>query len=156
MKLSLRPEQRAGSDEVWDKAEQGLRDALTACGVEWEELPGEGAFYGPKIEYHVKDALGRSWQCGTLQLDFVLPERLNAEYVTENNDRARPVMLHRAILGSLERFIGILIETMQAHSHCACAGSNGDYEYHRKPSRLLSRSGCQIAGGRLPCRIGFA
>ena len=110
VKLSLRPEQRAGSDEVWDKAEQGLRDALTACGVEWEELPGEGAFYGPKIEYHVKDALGRSWQCGTLQLDFVLPERLNAEYVTENNDRARPVMLHRAILGSLERFIGILIE----------------------------------------------
>lgn len=110
VKLSLRPEKRAGSDEVWDKAEQGLREALTACGVEWEELPGEGAFYGPKIEYHVKDALGRSWQCGTLQLDFVLPERLNAEYVTENNDRARPVMLHRAILGSLERFIGILIE----------------------------------------------
>ncbi|WP_416191045.1 threonine--tRNA ligase [Neisseria sp. CCUG12390] len=110
VKLSLRPEKRAGSDEIWDKAEQGLRDALTACEVEWEELPGEGAFYGPKIEYHVKDALGRSWQCGTLQLDFVLPERLDAEYVTENNDRARPVMLHRAILGSLERFIGILIE----------------------------------------------
>ena len=110
VKLSLRPDQRAGSDEIWDKAEQGLRDALTACGVEWEELLGEGAFYGPKIEYHVKDAIGRSWQCGTLQLDFVLPERLNAEYVTENNDRARPVMLHRAILGSLERFIGILIE----------------------------------------------
>ena len=110
VKLSLRPEKRAGSDDVWDKAEQGLRKALTACGVEWDELPGEGAFYGPKIEYHVKDALGRSWQCGTLQLDFVLPERLDAEYVTENNDRARPVMLHRAILGSLERFIGILIE----------------------------------------------
>lgn len=110
VKLSLRPEQRAGSDDVWDKAEQGLREALTACGVEWGELPGEGAFYGPKIEYHVRDALGRSWQCGTLQLDFVLPERLDAEYVTENNDRARPVMLHRAILGSLERFIGILIE----------------------------------------------
>ena len=110
VKLSLRPEKRAGSDDVWDKAEQGLREALTACGVEWDELPGEGAFYGPKIEYHVRDALGRSWQCGTLQLDFVLPERLDAEYVTENNDRARPVMLHRAILGSLERFIGILIE----------------------------------------------
>lgn len=110
VKLSLRPEKRAGSEAIWDKAEQGLRDALTACGVAWEELPGEGAFYGPKIEYHVKDALGRSWQCGTLQLDFVLPERLDAEYVTENNDRARPVMLHRAILGSLERFIGILIE----------------------------------------------
>ena len=110
IKLSLRPEKRAGSDETWDKAEQGLRDALTACGLEWEELPGEGAFYGPKIEYHIKDAIGRSWQCGTLQLDFVLPERLDAEYVTEDNGRARPVMLHRAILGSLERFIGILIE----------------------------------------------
>lgn len=110
IKLSLRPEKRAGSDETWDKAEQGLRDALTACNVTWEELPGEGAFYGPKVEYHIKDALGRSWQCGTIQLDFVLPERLGAEYVTEDNGRARPVMLHRAILGSLERFIGILIE----------------------------------------------
>lgn len=110
IKLSLRPEKRAGSDEVWDRAEQGLRDALAACGVQWEELPGEGAFYGPKIEYHIKDALGRSWQCGTLQLDFVLPERLDAEYVTEENGRKRPVMLHRAILGSLERFLGILIE----------------------------------------------
>ena len=110
IKLSLRPEKRAGSDETWDKAEQGLRDALTACGLQWEELLGEGAFYGPKIEYHIKDAIGRSWQCGTLQLDFVLPERLDAEYVTEDNGRARPVMLHRAILGSLERFIGILIE----------------------------------------------
>ena len=110
VKLSLRPEQRAGSDEIWDKAEQGLRDALTACGVEWQELPGEGAFYGPKVEYHIKDALGRSWQCGTIQLDFVLPERLDAEYVAEDNSKKRPVMLQRAILGSLERFIGILIE----------------------------------------------
>ena len=110
VKLSLRPEKRAGSDETWDRAEEGLRNALRACDVEWEELPGEGAFYGPKVEYHIKDALGRSWQCGTIQLDFVLPERLDAEYVTEDNGRARPVMLHRAILGSLERFIGILIE----------------------------------------------
>ena len=110
VKLSLRPDQRAGTDAVWDKAEQGLRDALSASGLEWQELPGEGAFYGPKIEYQIKDALGRSWQCGTIQLDFVLPERLGAEYVTEANSRARPVMLHRAILGSLERFIGILIE----------------------------------------------
>lgn len=110
VKLSLRPEKRAGSDETWDKAEQGLREALTACGIEWEELLGEGAFYGPKVEYHIKDAIGRSWQCGTIQLDFVLPERLGAEYVTEDNGRARPVMLHRAILGSMERFIGILIE----------------------------------------------
>ncbi|MBL8447394.1 MAG: threonine--tRNA ligase [Zoogloeaceae bacterium] len=110
VKLSLRPEKRAGSDEVWDRAEAGLRTALTASGQTWEELPGEGAFYGPKIEYQIKDALGRSWQCGTMQLDFVLPERLDAEYVAEDNARHRPVMLHRAILGSLERFIGILIE----------------------------------------------
>ncbi|MBP0628477.1 MULTISPECIES: threonine--tRNA ligase [unclassified Cupriavidus] len=110
VKLSLRPEQRAGSDEVWDHAEEGLRLALRACGVEWEELPGEGAFYGPKVEYHIKDAIGRSWQCGTLQLDLVLPERLGAEYVAEDNSRKRPVMLHRAILGSFERFLGILLE----------------------------------------------
>ncbi|MBU9166083.1 threonine--tRNA ligase [Burkholderia gladioli] len=110
IKLSLRPDQRAGTDETWGRAEQGLRDALTACGLEWEELPGEGAFYGPKIEYHIKDALGRSWQCGTLQLDMVLPERLGAEYVAEDNSRRRPVMLHRAIVGSMERFLGILIE----------------------------------------------
>ncbi len=87
-----------------------MRDALRACGVEWEELPGEGAFYGPKVEYHIKDAIGRSWQCGTLQLDFVLPERLGPEYVAEDNSRQRPIMLHRAIVGSMERFLGILIE----------------------------------------------
>ena len=110
IKLSLRPEKRAGTDETWDKAEEGLRIALRASGLEWEELPGEGAFYGPKIEYQIKDALGRSWQCGTIQLDFVLPERLDAEYVAEDNIRKRPVMLHRAILGSFERFLGILIE----------------------------------------------
>jgi threonyl-tRNA synthetase len=110
IKLSLRPEKSAGDDATWEKAENGLRAALTACGLAWEELPGEGAFYGPKIEYHIKDALGRSWQCGTLQLDFVLPERLDAEYVADSNEKTRPVMLHRAILGSLERFIGILIE----------------------------------------------
>jgi threonyl-tRNA synthetase len=110
IKLSLRPDKRAGSDDVWDRAEAGLREALEASGIAWEELPGEGAFYGPKIEYQIKDALGRSWQCGTMQLDFVLPERLDAEYVGEDNARHRPVMLHRAILGSMERFIGILIE----------------------------------------------
>ncbi|MBY4729485.1 threonine--tRNA ligase [Cupriavidus pauculus] len=110
VKLSLRPEKRAGSDAIWDHAEEGLRLALRACGVEWEELPGEGAFYGPKVEYHIKDAIGRSWQCGTLQLDLVLPERLGAEYVSEDNSRKRPVMLHRAILGSFERFLGILLE----------------------------------------------
>lgn len=110
VKLSLRPEKYAGTLETWNKAEEGLREALRAAGLEWEELPGEGAFYGPKIEYQIKDALGRSWQCGTIQLDYVLPERLDAEYVAEDNQRKRPVMLHRAILGSFERFLGILIE----------------------------------------------
>ena len=110
VKLSLRPDKRAGADDVWDRAEAALRVALAASGMEWEELAGEGAFYGPKIEYQIKDAIGRSWQCGTIQLDFVLPERLDAEFVDEDNTRKRPVMLHRAVLGSLERFIGILIE----------------------------------------------
>lgn len=110
VKLALRPDSRVGSDEVWDKAEHALRAALKASGLEWEELPGEGAFYGPKIEFHIKDAIGRSWQCGTIQVDFSMPGRLGAEFVDEDNTRKVPVMLHRAILGSLERFIGILIE----------------------------------------------
>ncbi len=110
VKLALRPEGRVGSDEVWDKAEDALRQGLRASGLEWTELPGEGAFYGPKIEFHIKDAIGRSWQCGTMQVDFSMPGRLGAEYVAGNDERKVPVMLHRAILGSLERFIGILIE----------------------------------------------
>lgn len=110
VKLALRPDVRAGTDETWDRAEQGLRDALNAAGLPFEELPNEGAFYGPKVEFHLTDAIGRTWQCGTLQLDFVLPERLDATYIGEDSARHRPVMLHRAILGSLERFIGILIE----------------------------------------------
>lgn len=110
VKLALRPQGRVGSDEVWDKAEDALRSALRASGLDWIELPGEGAFYGPKIEFHIRDAIGRSWQCGTVQVDFSMPGRLGAEYVGEDNARHTPVMLHRAILGSLERFIGILIE----------------------------------------------
>jgi threonyl-tRNA synthetase len=110
VKLALRPEKRIGADEVWDKAEAALREALKASGFAWAELPGEGAFYGPKIEFHIKDAIGRSWQCGTIQVDFSMPSRLDAEYVGEDNARHVPVMLHRAIVGSLERFIGILIE----------------------------------------------
>ena len=110
IRLSLRPEKRIGSDEVWDRAEGALRAALKACGVEWTDLPGDGAFYGPKIDYSLRDSLGRSWQCGTMQVDFSMPERLGAEYVAEDNTRKIPVMLHRAIVGSLERFIGILIE----------------------------------------------
>jgi threonyl-tRNA synthetase len=110
VKLALRPDNRIGTDEVWDKAEDALRSGLRACGVSWTELPGEGAFYGPKIEYHLKDSLGRPWQVGTMQVDFFMPERLGAEYVAMDNSRQVPVMLHRAIVGSLERFIGILIE----------------------------------------------
>lgn len=111
VKLSLRPELRAGDDELWDNAENGLRSALEQVGItDYEELPGEGAFYGPKLEFHLTDAIGRTWQCGTLQLDYVLPERLDASYVAEDGSRKRPVMLHRAIIGTFERFIGILIE----------------------------------------------
>ena len=110
VKLSTRPEKRIGSDEVWDRAEMALAQALDAKGLEYDLQPGEGAFYGPKIEFSLKDCLNRVWQCGTLQLDFSLPGRLGAEYVAEDNSRREPVMLHRAILGSMERFIGILIE----------------------------------------------
>jgi len=115
IRLSLRPVKRIGSDEIWDRAEGALRAALKACGIAWTELPGDGAFYGPKIDYDLRDSLGRSWQCGTMQVDFAMPERLGAEYVAEDNTRKVPVMLHRAIVGSLERFIGILIEN--------CAGA---------------------------------
>jgi len=109
-KVATRPEARIGSDESWDKAEHALMESLRASGCEFEIAPGDGAFYGPKIEYTLKDAIGRQWQCGTMQVDFSMPERLDAEYVGEDGARHRPVMLHRAIVGSLERFIGILIE----------------------------------------------
>ncbi len=110
VKLATRPEKRAGSDATWDKAEKALADAVTQAGLSFSVEVGEGAFYGPKLEFHLKDSIGRSWQCGTLQLDFVLPERLNANYIGDDGAKHRPVMLHRAILGSMERFIGILIE----------------------------------------------
>lgn len=110
VKLALRPDVRAGSDETWDNAEKMLQEAAEAAGEKVELLPNEGAFYGPKLEFHLKDAIGRTWQCGTLQLDFVLPERLGAEYTGEDGQKHRPVMLHRAILGTFERFLGILIE----------------------------------------------
>jgi threonyl-tRNA synthetase len=110
VKLSTRPEKRVGADETWDKAESALKAALVENKLEFDLQPGEGAFYGPKIEFTLKDSLSRLWQCGTIQLDFNLPERLGAEYVTEDNSRKHPVMLHRAIVGSMERFIGILIE----------------------------------------------
>ncbi|KFN51118.1 threonine--tRNA ligase [Arenimonas composti] len=110
VKIALRPENRLGDDATWDRAEAALRSALAVSGVEWQELPGEGAFYGPKIEYHLKDAIGRTWQLGTMQVDFMMPQRLDAEYIDEHSARRHPVMLHRAIVGSMERFIGILIE----------------------------------------------
>jgi threonyl-tRNA synthetase len=110
VKFSDRPEKRAGSDETWDRAEGALKAAVEAAGLKYTLNPGEGAFYGPKLEFVLRDAIGRDWQCGTLQVDFVLPERLDAEYVAEDNSRQRPVMLHRAILGSFERFLAILIE----------------------------------------------
>ncbi|HEY2357531.1 MAG TPA: threonine--tRNA ligase [Phenylobacterium sp.] len=110
VKLALRPELRFGTDDVWDVAEKKLERAAIAAGCEVEMLPGEGAFYGPKLEFHLRDAIGRTWQCGTLQLDYVLPERLDAEYVAEDGSKQRPVMLHRAICGSVERFLGVMIE----------------------------------------------
>ncbi|MFM6854454.1 MAG: threonine--tRNA ligase, partial [Sphingopyxis sp.] len=115
IKLALRPEQRFGTDEMWDRAESSLRDAVARAGYAtpaygWEELPGEGAFYSPKLEWHLTDAIGRTWQCGTIQLDYVLPERLDATYVGEDGAKHRPVMLHRAVLGTFERFIGMMIE----------------------------------------------
>ena len=110
IKLSTRPENRVGSDEVWDRAEAALAEALDAKGIQWDLQEGEGAFYGPKIEFVLKDCLDREWQCGTLQVDFSMPERLDAQYIAEDNTKQTPVMLHRAIVGSLERFVGILIE----------------------------------------------
>ncbi len=115
VKLADRPPVRAGSDAVWDRAEAALRDAVDAAGLTYTLNPGEGAFYGPKLEFVLRDAIGREWQCGTLQVDFVLPERLDASYVGEDGEKHRPVMLHRAILGSLERFIGVLIEHYAGH-----------------------------------------
>jgi threonyl-tRNA synthetase len=110
LRLSTRPEKRVGSDELWDKSEAALKQALQNSGLPWELLPGEGAFYGPKIEFSLKDCMGRIQQCGTIQVDFSMPERLGAQYVAEDGSRQTPVMLHRAILGSFERFIGVLIE----------------------------------------------
>jgi threonyl-tRNA synthetase len=110
IKLATRPEKRIGSDDLWDRAEKGLADGLRDAGLTFEITPGEGAFYGPKIEYHLADSIGRPWQMGTMQVDFQLPGRLGAEYVAEDNTRKTPVMLHRAIVGSLERFIGVLVE----------------------------------------------
>jgi threonyl-tRNA synthetase len=149
IKLSTRPAKRVGSEEQWDKAEEALRSALNHKNLIWELQPGEGAFYGPKIEFSLKDSIGRIWQCGTLQLDFSMPERLGAEFVAEDNSRQTPVMLHRAILGSLERFIGILIENHAgalplwlSPDHAVVLNiSEGQADYARKVTEELRQAG---------------
>ncbi|MBX3628976.1 MAG: threonine--tRNA ligase [Nitrosomonas sp.] len=152
VKLSTRPTKRVGSDTQWDKSEGALETALKQAGLEWELQPGEGAFYGPKIEFALRDCIGRIWQCGTLQLDFSMPERLGAEYVAEDNTRQIPVMLHRAILGSLERFIGILIEHYAGAFPLWLAPvqvavlniSRGQAEYVEKVTKELKQHGFRV------------
>ncbi len=151
-KLSTRPPKRVGSDAVWDRAEAALSHALNAAGVPWAELKGEGAFYGPKIEFSLKDSIGRVWQCGTIQVDFSMPERLGAEYVAEDNTRKVPVMLHRAIVGSMERFIGILLENYAGALPAWLAPvqvavlniSEGQAEYSAEVTESLRREGFRV------------
>lgn len=162
-KLSTRPEQRVGSDEIWDKAEKALADALDAAGLDWEELPGEGAFYGPKIEFSLQDCLDRVWQCGTIQVDFSMPGRLNAQFVNEQGDRETPVMLHRAILGSFERFLGILIEhfagalpTWLAPTQAVVMNiTDNQAEFAKKVTDRLEKSGLRAFADLRNEKIGF-
>jgi threonyl-tRNA synthetase len=163
LRLSTRPEKRVGSDELWDKAEQALKDALNAKGLPWELVPGEGAFYGPKIEYSLKDCMGRIQQCGTIQVDFVLPERLGAHYIAEDSSRKTPVMLHRAILGSFERFIGVLIEhyggalpTWLAPEQAVILNiTDKQSEYCQKLQESLKNKGFRVAIDLRNEKIGF-
>ena len=163
VKLATRPEVRAGSDETWDKAEEALQQAVETVGLEFSIEPNEGAFYGPKLEFHLKDSIGRSWQCGTLQLDFVLPERLEADYVGEDGEKHRPVMLHRAILGSLERFLGILIEEYAgkfplwlAPLQVVVATITNDYdEYAREVCAALTQAGLRAEADTSGNKIGY-
>ncbi len=162
-KLSTRPEKRVGSDEIWDKAEKALAEALDAKELPWEELPGEGAFYGPKIEFSLKDCIGRVWQCGTIQVDFSMPGRLGAEYVDEHGERKTPVMLHRATLGSFERFIGILIEHYEgampvwlAPTQAAILNiTDRQADYARKLEKNLSEQGIRVKADLRNEKIGF-
>jgi threonyl-tRNA synthetase len=162
-RLSTRPENRVGSDESWDKAEKALSDALDRTGVNWELLPGEGAFYGPKIEYSLKDSLGRIWQCGTIQVDFNMPVRLGAEYVADDNTRRHPVMLHRAIVGSLERFIGILIENHAGAMPAWLAPvqvtvasiTEAQAEYAQSVAKMLQRHGFRAEADLRNDKISF-
>jgi threonyl-tRNA synthetase len=163
VKLSTRPAKRIGADELWDQAEAGLAAALDSAGIEWQENPGEGAFYGPKIEFSLKDTIGRVWQCGTLQLDFNMPGRLDASYVDEDSARQTPVMLHRAILGSLERFIGILIENYGGAFPAWLAPvqavvlniTEKQDEYCRKVAQTLANQGFRVDSDLRNEKIGF-
>jgi threonyl-tRNA synthetase len=163
IKLSTRPEQRVGSDEIWDKAEAALAEALNAKSLAWEELPGEGAFYGPKIEFTLLDCIGRAWQCGTIQVDFSMPGRLGAEYVGEDGQKHTPVMLHRAILGSLERFIGILIENYAGKMPPWLAPTqavvlnitDNQAEFAEEVAKLLNEQGFRARSDLRNEKIGF-
>jgi threonyl-tRNA synthetase len=163
VKFSDRPEKRAGSDATWDKAEGALREAVEAAGLEYTLNPGEGAFYGPKLEFVLRDAIGRDWQCGTLQVDFVLPERLGAEYVGEDGAVHRPVMLHRAILGSMERFLGILIEnhagkfpTWLAPLQAVVMNiTQGQEDYVRRATEFLKNQGLRVEMDLRNEKVGF-
>jgi len=163
LKLSTRPEKRVGSDEIWDEAEKALEVALNETGKPWDLQPGEGAFYGPKIEFTLKDCMGRQMQCGTIQVDFSMPGRLGAEYVTENNDRATPVMLHRAIFGSFERFIGILIEHYEGAFPAWLAPEQAvvlnitdkQAEYCKKVVNSLQNKGFRVKADLRNEKIGF-
>jgi threonyl-tRNA synthetase len=163
VKFSDRPAKRAGSDETWDKAEEALRSAVEVAGLKYTLNPGEGAFYGPKLEFVLRDAIGRDWQCGTLQVDFVLPERLDAEYVAEDNTRKRPVMLHRAILGSFERFIAILIENYAgklppwlAPTHAVvCSITDRQADFVAKCTDSLKNQGLRVESDLRNEKVGF-
>lgn len=163
IRLSTRPPERVGSDEVWDKSEKALADALNAKGLDWIELPGEGAFYGPKIEFSLRDCLGRVWQCGTIQVDFSMPGRLGAQYVAEDGSRHTPVMLHRAVLGSFERFIGILIEHYEGAFPAWLAPTqavllnitDNQREYVQKVEKSLQNSGFRVVSDLRNEKIGF-
>lgn len=162
-RLSTRPPNRVGSDEAWDKAEKALADALDAKGLPWEELPGEGAFYGPKIEFSLKDCIGRVWQCGTMQVDFSMPGRLDASYVDEQGERQVPVMLHRAILGSFERFIGILIENFEGKlpfwlspiQAVVMNITDKQSEFVEEVAKVLQNSGLRVQSDVRNEKVGF-
>ncbi len=163
IKLSTRPDNRVGSDEIWDKAEAALEKALNAKGIDWELQPGEGAFYGPKIEFSLRDSIGRVWQCGTIQVDFSMPGRLDAHFIDEKGDRQVPVMLHRAILGSLERFIGILIEEHSGSLPVWLAPTQAvilnitdrQHEYSQKIEKILKNQGIRAESDLRNEKIGF-